>query len=448
MCSGIARSLIMSLVILITQNHYSFAKTDGWPTCLRTYHSEAVKACTEIIESGNYDDGLSLSRAYYHRANALQSQASYKEAIEDYTAAIKENPQYYESYVNRGRVFLRNIKNYEKARDDFRAAGKLRPTSSYAFQLLGEAYFGLKEFDRATTNYLKAVELGADPKGPIHGLIASSLHASGKSKEALPYAKKHTEAKSKYPSAWVSLGTIHESLGNTAEAIKAYRQADRLDLFRTAHTARNALVRLGAHPEGQKPNAKTKASNPIAAQPEKYSYLAAVLLSFAALVMLLFFWLIHTLHKFMEWRFGGSFIKFCLFLSLNFLAMSAAYYFTAVLTLVVPRWLDTAIEMQGSIPIFTGVGKEVMRWSGVLFSIAIMLYIGAKFGLLGKGTSGAVTKTAWYIFLGFGALLSYFFMILGVVPHCDKVERGPGAPRYDLATCEKSYGISRASKPR
>lgn len=82
----------------------------------------------------------------------------YQGAINDYTQAIKINPQYAEAYYNRGNARL-ELKDYQEAINDFNQAININPKYIYAYSSRGTARSALGDIQGATNDMLQAQEL-------------------------------------------------------------------------------------------------------------------------------------------------------------------------------------------------------------------------------------------------------------------------------------------------
>lgn len=85
--------------------------------------------------------------AYYNRARTFQEQEKNNEALEDYTAAIRLDPGYKDSYLNRG-VILGKLGRMDAAISDFNTVLRLDPSDIDAYANLAMAYSMLGDNDR------------------------------------------------------------------------------------------------------------------------------------------------------------------------------------------------------------------------------------------------------------------------------------------------------------
>jgi tetratricopeptide (TPR) repeat protein len=101
----------------------------------RDYKSaEAIKLLDAALEQNP-----NLVDAYLERGKAKKSLEKYSEAIEDYDRALKHNPDLVEAYINRGRA-KQFLKQYQEAMKDFDRAIDLNPKSLSAYFSRGMLY--------------------------------------------------------------------------------------------------------------------------------------------------------------------------------------------------------------------------------------------------------------------------------------------------------------------
>jgi len=122
---------------------------------------EAIKLYSKAIENYPIEDNYMISEAYYNRALNKRYLNNYKEAINDYTLAIKLRPDYYKAYNNRGYVKLL-MEDYSGAITDFTMTIKYDNSntdfSNMAFGNRGIAKISLGQ--DGCSDLKKAIELG------------------------------------------------------------------------------------------------------------------------------------------------------------------------------------------------------------------------------------------------------------------------------------------------
>ena len=96
---------------------------------------------------------------------AYRTKSGLNKAIFMYTEDIRLNPKDAKAYYNRGLVYGREeVAEFDKAIADFTEAIKLDPKDASAYYNRGLAYYGQSNYDKASADFVKARELGYDPK--------------------------------------------------------------------------------------------------------------------------------------------------------------------------------------------------------------------------------------------------------------------------------------------
>jgi tetratricopeptide (TPR) repeat protein len=85
----------------------------------------------------------------------------FNRALEDAAAAIKLAPDLANAYHNRGRLYSA-MGEYDKAISDYNQAIKIDPNSNYAYSGRGYTYSNKKDYDRAIADYNQAIRLDPD----------------------------------------------------------------------------------------------------------------------------------------------------------------------------------------------------------------------------------------------------------------------------------------------
>lgn len=132
----------------------SSARADPIRDCEGRDAALAIKGCTELLQQKPKH-----ARALYKRAEAYQRLDRYKEAIEDYSAAIEiddSNPNYFH---DRGLAYDR-LGDLDRALADLNRAMKLRPDETHAIRTLVYARARAnKELKEALVDATRLIEL-------------------------------------------------------------------------------------------------------------------------------------------------------------------------------------------------------------------------------------------------------------------------------------------------
>jgi tetratricopeptide (TPR) repeat protein len=100
-----------------------------------------------------------FAHAYINRGNAFRDLKQYQKAIQDYNKAISLKPNFVMAYNNRGNVYF-DQKNYQMAIRDYNKSIAMRPNYKLAYLNRGLAYHALKRNNLACTDFKKACQLG------------------------------------------------------------------------------------------------------------------------------------------------------------------------------------------------------------------------------------------------------------------------------------------------
>ncbi|NQE05854.1 Photosystem I assembly protein Ycf3 [ANME-1 cluster archaeon GoMg1] len=99
-----------------------------------------------------------LAVTYNNQGFAYHELKQYERAIEDFNKAIELNPNLAVAYNNRGFAY-HELKQYERAIEDHNKAIELNPNLSMAYNNRGIVYGELEQHERAIEDYNKAIEV-------------------------------------------------------------------------------------------------------------------------------------------------------------------------------------------------------------------------------------------------------------------------------------------------
>ncbi len=95
---------------------------------------------------------------YYNRGYTYRNLKQNERAIQDFDQAIALDPKDKDAFINRGYTYC-NLKQYERAIQDFDQAIALDPKDKDAFINRGRAYVGLKQYERAKIDFSHSYKL-------------------------------------------------------------------------------------------------------------------------------------------------------------------------------------------------------------------------------------------------------------------------------------------------
>jgi len=124
------------------------------------------------FEKGQYDEAINefsealklnpdKARAYWSRADAYVQKYRYDEAISDYNEAIKLDTNFALLYKNRGKAYLFKGQ-LDEAISDCNDAIRIKPSYADAYVIRGQAYRIKGQYDQAITDCTEAIRLDPD----------------------------------------------------------------------------------------------------------------------------------------------------------------------------------------------------------------------------------------------------------------------------------------------
>ena len=116
-----------------------------------------IAACTRLIESGQFT-ARNLAIFHYDRGIAHKNKKDFDQALNDYSEAIRLDPNYAHAYLNRG-VLLADKRELDRAMVDFAAAIRLDPKEKLGYMNRAAAYKIKGDWDRAIADYSEAIRL-------------------------------------------------------------------------------------------------------------------------------------------------------------------------------------------------------------------------------------------------------------------------------------------------
>ncbi len=185
-------------------------------------YNEIIEVCTQIIQldPNNAED-------FYNRGTAYANLKQSEKAIQDYNKVIELEPNNAEAFNNRGSAYT-DLKQFGKAIQDYNKAIESNSKYAKAFYNRGVTYANLKQFGKAIQDYNKAIELEPNDAKAFNnrGSAYTDLKQFGK---AIQDYNKAIESNSKYAKAFYNRGIAYGALGEEEEAIQDFKEAQKLD---------------------------------------------------------------------------------------------------------------------------------------------------------------------------------------------------------------------------
>lgn len=200
---------------------------------------KALKDYTLAIEIDSENEDI-----YEKRAQLYYEQEKYSLADDDYKEIIRLNPGNVMGYMGIGRNANAQAK-YEEAIKQFDYVIKLASDYSSGYSFRAESYIGLKKYNQAIDDVIRALENEYDRKALyLMEQLADSAFTALATKLKVQYAK--TPNNHRWP---YCLGNIHEQVKNYNKAINYYQECYKInpaDLLLEAIS--NCYDELGNYP--------------------------------------------------------------------------------------------------------------------------------------------------------------------------------------------------------
>jgi tetratricopeptide (TPR) repeat protein len=145
----------------------------------RSYREELKKRIadhTAYIE--HYDNGNRPNKQTYYLRGGLKNQLKdYYGAIEDYTSAIKIDPNFADAYLKRG-ILLQLIKDFKEAMKDYSQAIEITPDNPKGYYFRGQIRQVLKDFKGAIVDYTQVITIDRNFPDSYRNRAISKFHNS------------------------------------------------------------------------------------------------------------------------------------------------------------------------------------------------------------------------------------------------------------------------------
>jgi len=211
-------------------------------------HIEAINDFNKAIELGKDD-----FHVYFNRGKSHAGNNQHDEAISDFDKAIELDEDSYDAYLNRGEIYFRiGKKSYralthhkrhmgysgkdgdyespelDNAIDDFTSAIRLNPEDSIAYRRRGDTFCKLDKYDKALSDFEKVIDLA--PQDPFAYLSrGNAYHGKKEYDNAISDFDEAVELKPDLAEAYGYRGRTYKALEKKKEAIKDYGKALSLD---------------------------------------------------------------------------------------------------------------------------------------------------------------------------------------------------------------------------
>jgi len=165
--------------------------------------------------------------AYNGRGVIYSNKGDYDKAITDYNQAIKINPNNAEPYNNRGNAY-KDKGDYDKAIADFNQAIRLNPNYALAHNNRGLAYGRKGDYDRAITDYNQSIKLDSNFPITYYNRGLAYYNKSDFDKAIADY-NQAIKLDPNFVNAYYNRGLAYRNKNDYDKAIADYSQAVRLN---------------------------------------------------------------------------------------------------------------------------------------------------------------------------------------------------------------------------
>jgi serine/threonine protein kinase len=209
--------------------------------------SELIAAITGLYEGWYGQPPREVAEAveftavdYNNRGTTYDTLGSHDEALADFDAAIRLDPNHANAYVNRGKTY-HVLGNHTQALVDLDAAIRLDSSYAPAYSIRGNIHRALGHYAEAMAGHDAAI--GLDPSyAPAYSNRGATRAALGRHAEALADLDAAIRLDPSYAGAYYNRGATYAALERHAEAMAEFDSALRLDSnFAMAHVGKGAL---------------------------------------------------------------------------------------------------------------------------------------------------------------------------------------------------------------
>jgi len=235
--------------IKINPNYISAWESKGWVMCKLKKRNEMIACFDKVsILQKNYNEYIKTaatgrdSKDYFSRASVYLGETKYKEAIADFSIAVKLDNNYVKGYYYRG-ISYRLNREFTKAFADFNKVIEFNSENAGVYIKRGDIYIQMKDYQNAVSDFNKCIRI--NPKfAKAYFELGNTLNYLGKNWKAIEKYKKATELTPKFADAYCNWGNALGDLGKNAEAIEKYKKAIEINP-RFAYAYYNWSVILG-----------------------------------------------------------------------------------------------------------------------------------------------------------------------------------------------------------
>jgi tetratricopeptide (TPR) repeat protein len=194
----------------------------------------------KLLEAAELDPADSSTQ--HELALVYRDLGEYQLALDHFNKALALRPEFPDAWNNKGTVHL-TLRQWDEAIDCFQKAGEniLYRTPQFAYNGLGLAYYGKRDYHKAIASYQKALEVSPS-YSPARTNLGLALERINRWEAAIVTYKKAIEVAPNYTPAHFNLGRLYIKLNRYAEAAEELEEIIKIEpRSRTAEEARELL---------------------------------------------------------------------------------------------------------------------------------------------------------------------------------------------------------------
>ena len=171
-------------------------------------------------------DANARAELYFSLALSQGDAKRYKDAIDDYTEAIRAKPDSAGAYGNRGWCYAQ-LGLFEKAIMDLSEAIRLKSNNADFYYSRGTAYFDLKQYENAISDYTEVIRLKPDYAEAYSGLGSAYLRLK-QYERAIADFTEAIRLKPDFGAAYYNRGWVYHALGDDKAANADLKKSKKL----------------------------------------------------------------------------------------------------------------------------------------------------------------------------------------------------------------------------
>ena len=181
------------------------------------------------------------AQLFYKRGNYYSSIKKHKEAVSDFTEAIKLDSYNTDYYDKRGSSYTW-LGEWEKAVSDFTKAIKLDPTNAEYYEYRGSVYNNFYDCKKAVDDFTKAIEFDFDNVGYYYNNLGLVYSHHKKYRKAVSDFTKAIKLSSANADHYSNRGVAHTWLGEWEKAVDDFTETIKLSSVNADHYSNRGVA--------------------------------------------------------------------------------------------------------------------------------------------------------------------------------------------------------------